>query len=70
MTLFKEVMESIIKDPPGGLTWLTEYITGETKELIKHCIGQSGNKWYENTIKFCKESMETNTLYWHNMTGK
>ena len=58
MALLKKVTESIIKGPCGKLTWLIKYTTGETKELIKHCIGKSGNIEYKNAIKVCKKVWE------------
>ena len=50
MIWFREVVESKIEDPRGRLTRLIEYKTGETKELIKHCIEQPINKGYENAL--------------------
>ena len=51
MTLFRELVESKIKDPCGRLTHLIKYKTGEAKQLIKDCIGQLANKGYENAVK-------------------
>ena len=50
MTLFREVVESKIEDPHGKLTRLIKYTTGVAKELMKHCIEQPANKWYEYSV--------------------
>ena len=48
MALFKKVVKSKIDDPRGRLTRLIKYTTGDTKELIKHCIQVPSNEGFKN----------------------
>ena len=50
MMLFRELVESKIEDPRLRLTRQIKYTTGETKELIKHCIEEPVNKGYKNAL--------------------
>ena len=51
MEVFKELVETKIKDRRGRLTRLIKYTTGEAKDLIKHCIQQPSTEGYENAME-------------------
>ena len=54
MEIFKEVVEKRIEDPRGRLRRLIKYITGEAKDLIKHCIQQPLWEGYKNALELLR----------------
>ena len=44
MSIFEEMVESKVVDPRGGKS----YTKGEAKELLKHCIQQPTEVYYDN----------------------
>ena len=49
--MFKEVVESKIKDPVGKLTRLMRFIDVEAKDLVKHCIQLTPDIDYDTASK-------------------
>ena len=48
MSIFEEMIEGKVNDPRGRLTRLINYTKGEETELVKHCIQQPTEVYYEN----------------------
>ena len=48
MALFREVVESKVDDPRGKLIRLIKCTSGDTREIIKHCIQLPSNEGYKH----------------------
>ena len=52
MVLFAKVVETKIEEFRGRLAILIKFITGEARELIKHCIQLPRNRGYQHARAF------------------
>ena len=52
MVLFAKVVETKIEEFRGRLAILIKFITGEARELIKHCIQLPYNRGYQHARAF------------------
>ena len=69
ISVFREVVELKIDDPPGRLVRLLNYIEGEIRDTIKHCIQQTPGNGHQNANCCWKDIMETHIEVWQ-LTGK
>ena len=60
MTLFREVVESKIEYPRGGLTILIKYTVRDARDLIKYCIQLPPNEGFTQE-KYLLEKMYGNS---------
>ena len=56
ITIFKDVVESKVRNPKGRLLRLTQFTTEEAKELIKECIYQTAVDGYATTKSLLAKS--------------
>ena len=59
MGLFREVVESKIRDPRGRLTRLIKSTIGDARNPIKHCIQLPSNEGFTQ-VKYLLEKMYGN----------
>ena len=55
ISVFKEVVKTKLDDPPGPLTRLIKYTSGEAKELVRNCIQFPPEEYYEQAMALLQE---------------